>query len=429
MKVNRAVCVTILCSLLGCDLSEVEIAEGRPMVVVQSVLRPDLDYQFVVLEESFVGAVDYQVGVDASIPTEGSPKTPIEGAIVTVTNLDLPSDSCGNPVVLSQDHPVSSVLSVAGVYWSPLSCPTMTAGQRIQLRVETPGGDVVTGTTRLPGMNRADLVVGADSLEFGTDSLATLNRDRDTLRVWVEAIEGRLLQLEARRSGMLDITGIEVIEPGAKIFADTTAVSLPGDVTDVFARGAGDDVFRAGRYYALTVALADSNYFDFARSRNNPFTGRGFINRLSGGVGVFGSLVATSTRLRVTGEFDDEREGVYRLEGQVQGVDVDAQLTVYLARSTEETEFSGFLSGDWVTTAQGPGGAEIWVSVGLEAKSIDGTFEDESLSAVIYQPAFERTMRQILRGIRLGGVPFRVTMGDSAGISFIPLGTLTATQR
>lgn len=399
------------------------------MVIVQGVIRPDLDQQYVVLEESFVGTVTYEVEVDASIPTEGSPKTPLEGALVAVTNLDLPSDSCGNPVVFLEDPPPSSLPRLAGVYWGPTSCPTMAAGQRLQLRVETEHGAVVTGTTRLPGMDGAVLSVGGNSVPFGIDSLTTFDRDEDTLRVWVEGAEGRLVQLEARRSGMLTITGIEDIRPGAKIFADTTAVSLPGTVTDVFAGGAGDDVFRAGRDYVLTVALADTNYFDFARSRNNEFTGRGFINHLSGGVGVFGSLVAVSTPLRVTGQFDDEREGVYRLQGQVQGIDVDAELTVYLARSADDAEFSAFLDGDWVTTAGGREGAKIWVPVGLEAKSVDGTFEGESLFAVIYLPAFEPAMRQILRGIRLTGAPFRVTMGDSAGSSFAPLGTLTATQR
>jgi hypothetical protein len=423
-------CIAVPCVLSGCDLSEVEIPEGEPMVIVQAVLRPDLDHQYVVLEESFVGTVTYEVEVDASIPTEGAPKTPLEGALVTVANLDLPSDSCGSPVMFLPDPPTSSLPMLAGVYWGPTSCPTMTAGDILELRVETPDGDVVTGTTRLPGMTGAAYSVGGDSLPFGTDNVTMFNRDRDTLRVWVEAMEGRLLQLQTRRSGMLTIMGTEAIEPGAKIFADTTAVSVPGDVTDVFARGAGDDVFRAGRDYVLTAALADTNYFDFARSRNNEFTGRGFINRLTGGIGVFGSLVATSTPLKVTGEFDDEREGVYRLQGQVQGIDVDAELTLYLARSVEDAEFSAFLDGDWVTTAEGAGGAVVWDSLQLESKSVDGAFQGQSLFVVIYVPAFRgSTMRQVLRGIRLGGAPFRVTMADSAGIRLIPLGTLTATQR
>lgn len=94
------------------------------MVIVQGVIRPDLDQQYVVLEESFVGTVTYEVAVDASIPTEGSPETPLEGALVTVANLDLPSDSCGNPVVFLEDPPTSSLPRLAGVCWGPTSCPT-----------------------------------------------------------------------------------------------------------------------------------------------------------------------------------------------------------------------------------------------------------------------------------------------------------------
>jgi hypothetical protein len=425
----RSLGIVFLSVLCGCDLNEVEIPQGEPVVVVQGVLRPDLDQQYVILERSFVGTVTYEVGVDASIPTEGAPKTPLEGALVTVANLDLPSDSCGNPVVFSPDPPTSSLHRLAGVYWGPTSCPSMAAGQRIALQVETPQGAVVTGVTRLPGMDGAALSVGGDSVPFDPGSLTVFDRDRDTLRVWIEGAQGRLLQLQTRRSGLLTIAGTEAVEPGAKIFADTTAVSVPGDVVDVFARGLGDDVFRAGRDYVLTVAVADTNYFDFARSRNNEFTGRGFINRLAGGMGVFGSLVATSTKLRVIGQFDDEREGVYVLQGQVRGIDVDAALTVYLARSTDDAEFSAFLDGDWVTTATGPAGEEVFASAQVEARSVDGTFDGQSLFAVIYQPAVGGTMRQVLQGIRLASVPFRVTLSDSSGLRPTPLGTLTATQR
>ena len=431
MLIRRLTSLSIVISLClgGCDLNEVEIPQGEPIVIVQGVLRPDLDQQYVIVERSFVGTVSYEVGVDASIPTEGAPKTPLEGALVTVANLDLPSDSCGNPVVFSPDPPTSSLHRLAGVYWGPSSCPSMAAGQRIALRVETPEGAVVTGVTRLPGMDGAVVSVGGDSILFDPSTLTIFDRDRDTLRVWIEGAQGRLLQLQIRRSGLLTIAGTEEIVPGAKIFADTTAVSVPGDVVDVFARGIGDDVFRAGRDYVLTAALADTNYFDFARSRNNEFTGRGFINRLSGGVGVFGSLVATSTKLRVIGQFDDEREGAYRLQGQVQGIDVDAELTVYLARSTDEAEFSAFLDGDWVTIAGGPAGVEVFASVRVEARSVDGTFNRQALFATIYQPALGGTMRQVLEGIRLVGAPFRVTLSDSSGLHLTPLGTLTATQR
>ena len=40
----------------------------------------------------------------------------------------------------------------------------------------------------------------------------------------------------------------------------------------------------------------DSNYYDYYRSRNDPFTGSGIINKLQGGIGLFGSAVSINSR-------------------------------------------------------------------------------------------------------------------------------------
>ena len=104
-------------AFLGCDLSEVEIPQGDPMVVVQAVIRPDRDPQFVVVEQTFTGVVDYESTVDAIVPLEGEPRTPIENALVTLANLDAAADSCGSPVTLKEHSPAGSVSP--GVYWAP----------------------------------------------------------------------------------------------------------------------------------------------------------------------------------------------------------------------------------------------------------------------------------------------------------------------
>ncbi len=421
----------IAASLLACDLTEVEIPQGDPMVVVQAVMRPDRDWQYVVVEETFTGAVDYESNVDAVIPTEGTPKTPIENALVTVANLDLADDSCGSPVVFTDRSPGGSVSP--GVYWAPTACPTMQAGDRVELMVMTPDSQIITGVARIPGMTGASLWYQGDSLEFGTDSVTTFNRDRDTIAVRVEAVVGRLLQIDVLRTGDLDEHIGEDLVPSSKLFADTTAVTLPGDLVDVFSRGDGDDVFRPGRTYSLSVALSDTNYYDFARSANNRFTGHGFINRLTGGVGVFGSLVATATPLKVIGDTDDEREGVYRLEGQVQGVDVDATLTLYLARPEEDAEFSAFLDGDWIQLIHANEGVDTWVPWHADTRAVDGTFRGNVLEAITIQlaPIGADTRNQVLvlKGVRSAAGPFRVTVGDSVGTRVLGIATLTATQQ
>ncbi len=173
----------IACLACGCDLSEVEIPQGDPVVVVQAVMRPDRDPQFVVIEQSFIGDEDYKLGVDAPIPWERAAEIPIEGAHVAVANVDLPAESCGAQVMFESGANPPGVLETAGVYWSPVACPTMRAGDRLTLTVATPTGDTVSGTTHLPGMNGAWFSTGADSLAFGTDSVMLFNRDRDVLRV------------------------------------------------------------------------------------------------------------------------------------------------------------------------------------------------------------------------------------------------------
>ncbi|MGD2135394.1 MAG: hypothetical protein PVF27_04500, partial [Gemmatimonadales bacterium] len=309
--VRAALCCAAL--LLGaCELDETIVPSGESMVVVSAVMRPDLPGQYVIVERTFTGGVDVPDSGRLPIPPR-APRIPIEFAVVTVTNLDLPSDSCAQPVAFSATPPEPGAVAVPGVYWSPLGCPTMRPGDRLQLRVETPVGEFVTGMTRVPGMNRAFLVVAGDSAVLGGgDSLVTFNRDRDTLRFGVDATVGRLLQLDIRRDGYLS-------DYGTTVHVDTTAFALAGNVVNAFVSGRGNDVFRGGRSYVVTLALSDTNYFDFSRSWNNEFTGRGFINRLDGGIGVFGSAVAVANRVWVVADMEDAREGLFHVTGAITG--------------------------------------------------------------------------------------------------------------
>ncbi|MFQ5705285.1 MAG: hypothetical protein ACE5HT_14845 [Gemmatimonadales bacterium] len=419
-------------ALTACDLKEVVVPQGDPTVIVQAVMRPDLTQQFVVLERSFTGDIDPQDFEIGDIPTEGFPRIPIESALVQVSNLDMPGDPCGATVDFPNKPQAFGLFKLPGVYWGPPSCPTMRPGDRLMLWVETPDGEVVTGTTQVPGMNGASLNVAGRSTMFGGSDTAVFNRDTDTLRVNVQAAVGRLLQIEVLRIGELNAISGEDLDEGVKVLADTTAIALPGDLIDAFEPGDGDDIFRGGRIYVMTVSLTDLNFFDFTRSRSSQFTGRGFINRLTGGIGVFGSLVATSTTLLTVADIDDPREGVYRLSGRVQGIVVDVTLTVYLARSLDSTEFSAFLDGSWLRLVRPSDGAEFWESWQVERLSVDGTFAFDSLAAIVRQPTVGDRENQIqfisLRGVRTPGVPFGVAVADSTALRLFGLGALTASR-
>lgn len=415
----------------GCELTPVEIPGGERLVVVVAVMRPDVPYQYVIVEQTLDGVAEARDSMEFPVPPHG-PDYPITGATVAVTNLDLASDPCGSPVTFERDPYDSTAIGRPGLYWAPAGCPTMRPGDRLALRVEVPTGEVVTGVTRVPGMREAYLARGADSVRLGGgDSVLTFNRDRDTLRFGVDAVVGRLLQLDVRRWG--DLT-----DYGTKVQADTTAFTLAGDAVNVFVSGRGNDVFRGGRSYVLTLTLSDTNYFDFSRSANNEFTGRGYLNRLTGGLGVFGSAVAVTSRVWVVADFDDPREGVFDIRGTIPAnsgpVTIDLQLSLYLSRPEEQTEVSALLEGDWFTwgTPTNPALPDLppLDPKRVVGKSVDGSYVAERLYLVIPDTLADGNVTlTTLDAFATAGDSFPVLISDSIITQAVPIHTLIAVRR
>jgi hypothetical protein len=264
-------------SLVSCELTEVTVAEGDPRIIVQSVVSVGAPGQLVLVERSLTGN---PAEPSASLP--GGRGYPITGAQVTVAN-DGPS-SCGNTEY--------AFLYDQGPYRGMLTCRPQP-GDHLRLRVTTPEGDVVTGGTTVPGVRHVSVRLATDSATFG-GQLLELDRQRDTIRIAVDPILARAMQVEVRWRDDPD-------EIMVYLFTDTLGVALPGDLVNPFENEdfGGRPVFEVGREYSLTVAVTDSNYYDFVRSRSDPFTGRGFLNHLEGGIGVFGSVAAYTYYIRV----------------------------------------------------------------------------------------------------------------------------------
>jgi hypothetical protein len=109
------------------------------------------------------------------------------------------------------------------------------------------------------------------------------------------------------------------------------------------------------------VAAADRNYFDFARSANDRFTGRGFINHLEGGIGVFGSMDPATRLLKVVTRRRTPEEGTYRIAGTVDAGPVDLTLDLYRRRIPDPAEpFSAFVTGTWVGGPLATGSVDGW---------------------------------------------------------------------
>jgi hypothetical protein len=322
--------------LLACQLTEVTVPVGQPRVIVQAVLSRTAARQFVVVERSITGESGGSGFGGDEIPPNG-PTRPIEGAVVI---LEYPAGTACGPAA----DTLPPLSGAPGVYQAEGLC-TPAAGDGVSLRVVTPDGVVVTGRTTVPGAERVSVVVAGDSAP-PAPARVLLDRDRDTLDLAALPISARAMQVEARRGDSLPDGVFGQDDLVLYLVTDSLGLRLPGDLINPFETDEGEAFFKGGFSYDLTVVLADTNYYDFVRSRSNPLTGRGFINRLEGGIGVFGSVETHGYRMRVVARVDDPREGVYRLRGTVAGRAVDVTWELYLD-PVSEGAFGAFVQGSW----------------------------------------------------------------------------------
>jgi hypothetical protein len=312
---TRLAAALLLASLGGCRFREVLAAPpGAPVLEVESVLTTADTVQTVLVEWAQAG--DTTVGVS--------------GATVQLT--DSTPRGCATPVVQLAEAPAGTAAR-PGAYTGRF-CP-LAAGDRVLLRVTTPDGAVVTGATVVPGLGAVALRVGG-LMATAPDTL-TMDRSRDSVVVNASLVAARALEVEAVRTSAGETPILDVA-------TDTSALVVPGDLVRL--RDSSRSVFRAGAYYRLTVAAMDTNYFDFSRSATNPLTGSGFINHLTGALGVFGSVAPATWVLKVVAPQFDPREGVYRLTGTVAGAPVDVTWDVY-GDPIDTTSFRAFVDGQW----------------------------------------------------------------------------------
>jgi len=199
--------------------------------------------------------------------------------------------------------------------------PLRTSG-RYTLRVVTPEGSVVTGTTVLPYVFA---VTGTPTIPF--------NRDRDSLSLSWGSLAGArsyLLRVESPFGPFL-------------LFTDSTHVTLKGDLRNYFASSL-EHVFIPGFRQRVSVAAVDSNYFDYYRTRNDPFTGAGIINRLQGGIGLFGAAVSVAGRTLDVAQDSREPtlEGVWDVTEPDNAVVLVQALRLYVETPGEPAALSGW---------------------------------------------------------------------------------------
>ena len=266
-----------MCVVAACTFDEKTVAVQPPQVVVHAVLDPGTQEQQVLVERTLSGTVNIRENqrFDAEDPINTGDGIPVTGAEVTISGPDGTITAFEAPVPgRPSSYSSGRYVAVFGA-GAAVASPPLRPGVRYQLRVRTPDGAVVTGTTVIPVI----APVGPGS------RLDRFNRDRDSLRLtWRDVVGARayLVRVESPFGAFL-------------LFTDSAHITLKGDLRNYFASSL-QRVFIPGFRQRVSVAAVDSNFFDYYRSRNDPFTGSGIINNLEGGIGLFGAAVNISSR-------------------------------------------------------------------------------------------------------------------------------------
>jgi len=308
----------------SCKFNEITIPETAPAVVVHAVLNSSVLTQVVLVERTLTGAqpvADSAFSPGDPIRSDGG--IPVSGASVAIID-SAGTESAGVEDRIPDGHGDSRG---TGVYRVNFMAP-LRPGGRYSLRVRTPQGETVTGETRVP-----------QPLTTSTGALTrAFNRDHDTLSI------------EWNATPLSRAYAVRVESPFGPyfLFSDSTHLRLVGDARNLFANNL-EHLFIPGFRQDVLVAAVDSNFYDYYRTNNDPFTGAGLINRLTGGIGVFAALSPlTSGTLAVTADQTDPVEGRFRASPATNDPARVSQMNVYVESKSTRADLPDVLSGRYV---------------------------------------------------------------------------------
>jgi hypothetical protein len=170
---------------------------------------------------------------------------------------------------------VASETQPAGSYYVDLSQhgAAIIPGATYTLRVDTPAGMEVTGTTTVPTASPPALDA----------SITPLSRSRDTVHAaWARAAGAKSYYVAV--SAWLSYAP-GYVELRYSSFADTT-ISLHGTIEEFD----GDPVFTPFDTVSVVAGAVDDNFYTYYHVTVDPFAGSP-PSRLVGAIGVFGSFV------------------------------------------------------------------------------------------------------------------------------------------
>lgn len=317
----------------GCEFNRTTVPPGAEQPVVHAVLNPGRSVQRVLVERTLTGRVEIpsDLKFDAEDPIVSGGGVPVSGARVVVYG---PTDSA----VLAERPPRSGDQGTGLYEFLNSTDPApgearpsleVVPGAQYRLRVTTPEGRVVTGTTTVPDATPVPALANPEPF----------NRDADSVFVFWDAVP-----LAARYQ-----LRIESPHGPFVLFVDSLEYLVSGSLRNLFAERL-PMVFQPGFTQAFQIGAVDANFYDYFRSFNSPFTGSGIINHLEGGVGLFGSYVLLRYRtLGVTATPRYAFEGTYVVEP---GGDSRAPRSFHIyVESSSPTSYA--LTGNYTGSAPG----------------------------------------------------------------------------
>ena len=316
---SRVLALALLALLGACELEEVGIPRTEARVALHSVLSASAPTQVVLLERTRNGSFSI-IGppfdlVDPVVADQGIAES---GATVSLTTPD------GHTLVAREDIEVLGDGKGGGVY-----------------RFALPGSSLVRrGTYRLTALTtKGETLTAETSVPEGDPAIAPTQRVFDRVQDTV------LLEWPAAPGARSYFVRIETPFGPMSFFTDSTRVRLTGALRNLNLQ-ALPRVFFPGFPQAVTVSAVDSNYYDWYRTNNDPFSGTGLINRVTGGFGVFGSMV----RLRFE-DFDvaapqvEPEAGTFRVAPAQQASALILTIELYVESRSARDDQADALSG------------------------------------------------------------------------------------
>jgi hypothetical protein len=315
--------MTALLALAACELETVNVPSTSTMIELQGVLNVGATVQFVLLERVQTGLVNAHdtLRFNAADPIASDNGIPVSGASVDLIG------PTGQAVRATEDK-VSG--RGTGMYRLAIGGSALIAGGHYMLRVLTAEGEQLSAETTLPN---AHAVTTATTRPF--------NRDHDTLALsWPEVPNARAYSVR-----------VETPYEPYFLFTDSTRLRLTGDLRNLFSSIGLSRVFLPGFRQTLIVSAVDSNFYDYYRTGNDPFTGSGLINRVKGGIGMFGSVAnVVQQTIDVSVDLNSPVEGSYTYlpaPGET-GRPAAASIKLYIESPPQKAGYPAALSGSYV---------------------------------------------------------------------------------